>query len=224
MRKRLLIAAALVSILTVSVFADDVIWDNTDNGTSVEEVAFEDVETEELAGEDSAYVEEVFDGLEEYTEEYSEETEEVFTEEAYSEDASAVEVYVEETYSVETYSEEAYAEEVYAEEETASEQIVFEEEVSVELTAADEYSANEVTAEGGLVYTGEPQELITAREGEWLYSLDAETFNQEIPTAINAGEYTVYIKSMDGDEVETVKVAIAKADVTFTPPIPNTTK
>ena len=73
----------------------------------------------------------------------------------------------------------------------------------------------------GLVYTGEPQELIKYQEGDWLYSLDGETYTSDIPTAINAGTYTVYMRH--GENVETLTVTIAKADVIFTPPVANTT-
>ena len=72
----------------------------------------------------------------------------------------------------------------------------------------------------GLVYTGEPQELIKYQEGDWLYSLDGETYTSDIPTAINAGTYTVYMRH--GENVETLTVTIAKADVIFTPPVANT--
>ena len=80
-------------------------------------------------------------------------------------------------------------------------------------------SALEVAIEG-LVYTGEPQELITPQPGSWLYSLDGETYTEAIPTGVNAGTYTVYMK--EGETVETVTVSIAKADVVFTPPVANT--
>ena len=53
-----------------------------------------------------------------------------------------------------------------------------------------------------LTYSGESQQLVTAGEaygGEMQYSLDGETFSAELPTAINAGEYTIYYKVV-GDE------------------------
>ena len=74
----------------------------------------------------------------------------------------------------------------------------------------------------GLVYTGEPQELILPQPGSWTYSLDGETYTSELPTAVNAGEYTVYMKEGDTDPVS-ITVTIAKADVIFTPPVANTT-
>jgi hypothetical protein len=209
MRNRLVIAAVLASMLTVSVFADDMIWENADHEPVAGEIVFEDTETEELAGEDSTYAEQVFDQVEED-----------------SSEESLVEVFAEDVVTDEASADEAFAEEVYTEDETAGGENVFEE-VSAEETAIDEASGNEataVTAEGGLVYTGEPQALIEAGDDEWLYSLDGESFSPEIPTAINAGEYTVYIKSVDGGAVENVTVTIAKADVTYIPPIPNTTE
>ena len=97
----------------------------------------------------------------------------------------------------------------------------------------------------GLVYTGEPQALVTGPDdGTILYSLDGENYSPEIPTGVNAGEYTVYYKmtkateevqeadeaiaaeeaqeAVQDAETETVAiltVTIAKADVVFTPPI-----
>jgi hypothetical protein len=73
------------------------------------------------------------------------------------------------------------------------------------------------------MYTGEPQVLVKLQEGAWLYSLDGESFSLEIPTAINVEEYTVYMKEVE-EEALGVKVTIAKASVTFTPPVPNTTE
>ena len=69
----------------------------------------------------------------------------------------------------------------------------------------------------GLTYTGEAQALVSA-EGEWLFSLDGETYAAEIPAAVNAGEYTVYFKAAEDAEPQTLAVAIAKADVVFSPP------
>ena len=121
-----------------------------------------------------------------------------------------------------------YAESVFEEEETveqtASEdpEYVFEEDVVTEETAGDE-SASSATAVAveGLVYTGEPQALILPQPGSWTYSLDGEHFTDAIPTAINAGTYTVYLREGDTDPV-VITVCIAKADVVFTPPVANT--
>ena len=70
-----------------------------------------------------------------------------------------------------------------------------------------------------LTYTGEAQALVSA-DGEWLYSLDGENYGSELPTAVNAGEYTVFFKPAgDPDaEAQTLAVTVAKADVTFIPP------
>lgn len=76
-----------------------------------------------------------------------------------------------------------------------------------------------------LSYTGEMQALVSGPDdGTVIYSLDGETFSTEIPTAINAGEYTVYYKfSTEGDEetaeaIVSLAVTIAKADVILIPP------
>ena len=63
-------------------------------------------------------------------------------------------------------------------------------------------------------------QALVSGDGEWLYSLDGENFNNELPTAVNAGEYTVFLKPAgDPDaEAQALAVTVAKADVTFTPP------
>ena len=82
-----------------------------------------------------------------------------------------------------------------------------------------------------LTYTGSEQELITegvAFGGTMQYSLDGTNYSTTIPTATNAGTYTVYYK-VEGDEnhyntdVSTVSVTISKADaVVITGPTPKT--
>lgn len=122
-------------------------------------------------------------------------------------------------------------EEVTVDEETATEETVFEAEDTTtsfemeETEVSSESSSNAgVDAAQDLVYNGEAQALITATEAEENeYSLDGTNFSAEIPTGTNAGEYVVYIKNTAGDEIQTVSVVIAKADVIFTPPVPNTT-
>ena len=71
-----------------------------------------------------------------------------------------------------------------------------------------------------LTYTGEAQALVVAAEG-WLFSLDGETYSADIPTAINAGEYTVYFRLADDvdAEAQALVVAVAKADAAFIPPV-----
>ncbi len=56
-------------------------------------------------------------------------------------------------------------------------------------------------------------------EGAWLYSLDGETYSEQVPTAVNAGEYTVYFKASEADEPQAIAVTVAKADAVFTPPV-----
>ena len=80
---------------------------------------------------------------------------------------------------------------------------------SVEFTAP--------TAKENLVYNGEAQALIeagTAEGGEMQYSMDNETWSTDIPTATEAGEYTVYYKvvgdsSHKGIEAQSITVTIA---------------
>jgi len=75
-----------------------------------------------------------------------------------------------------------------------------------------------------LAYNGLDQELITAGEvagGTLLYSADGETFSAEIPTAKEAGEYTVYYRvDADGNhndvEKTAIAVSIAKANAAVT--------
>ena len=73
------------------------------------------------------------------------------------------------------------------------------------------------TAKENLVYNGEAQALIeagTAEGGEMQYSMDNETWSTDIPTATEAGEYTVYYKvvgdsSHKGIEAQSITVTIA---------------
>ena len=104
-------------------------------------------------------------------------------------------------------------------EESVFEQVVTEE--VAEAAAVDESSSVTAVAVEGLVYTGEPQALILPQPGSWTYSLDGETYTSELPTAVNAGEYTVYMKEGE-KEVLVITVTIAKADVIFTPRVANT--
>ena len=77
-----------------------------------------------------------------------------------------------------------------------------------------------------LVYDGSAQPLINAGsslDGNWKYSLDDSTWIDDVPTAIDAGDYTVYYKFVgdtnhnDIASASTV-VNIAKADATVTEP------
>ena len=55
----------------------------------------------------------------------------------------------------------------------------------------------------GLTYTGSPQALVTAgaaEGGELVYSVDGGSYSYNLPTAVNAGSYTVRYKVEAGDE------------------------
>ena len=134
---------------------------------------------------------------------------------------------VEETSDEETVFDEVSFDENSEEQEETVDESVFEELYVTEEVVSDESTVAASSPQGneGLVYTGEPQDLIDYQEG-WLYSLDGETYTSEIPTGINAGTYTVYMKE-DKEENEeaipiSITVTIAKADVIFTPPMANT--
>lgn len=83
---------------------------------------------------------------------------------------------------------------------------------------------NMPAAVANLVYTGSAQELVTAGVadgGTMQYKLGTDgTWSSDIPTATNAGEYTVYYKVLGddnhGDIAEaSVTVVVAKANSTF---------
>ena len=103
---------------------------------------------------------------------------------------------------------------------------------SVEVTIDKiDASVTAPTAKTGLAYTGEAKELIAAGSvvgGKMQYKLSAETeWSDNIPTATNAGTYTVEYKIVPDDnhnaaEGGEVKVTIAKADVTVTAPTAKT--
>ena len=86
--------------------------------------------------------------------------------------------------------------------------------------AKAEYDVTAPEAIAGLAYTGEEQALVTAgsvNAGTMVYSLDGENFSAEVPTAVNAGKYTVYYKVEESDNylaypVETVETEIAQAE------------
>ena len=80
-----------------------------------------------------------------------------------------------------------------------------------------------VTPKTNLAYTGEPQALLESAscslEGATIqYSLNNRDWKDTIPTGINAGNYTVYVKATDpsgqySDVTEHVTVTIDKADL-----------
>lgn len=113
-------------------------------------------------------------------------------------------------------TEEESTEEPADEEPADAVEIIAEEEVVTD-EALDAVVTLAPVALEGLTYTGEPQALVDG--AGYLYSLDGENFSEEIPTAINAGEYTVHYR-LGEDEPAQLTVTIAKADVVFTPPTP----
>ena len=187
-----IILAALILSMAVTVFAEEeLIWEEQ---AAVEETyAFEEEEQ-------SAVEEQIASEDPEYVFEEQETIEEHITEE----DVVSEEIAFDENADQAT--------------ELIQEESVFEEDVVTEETAAASTTA---VAVEGLIYSGEPQTLITPQPGTWLYSLDGEQYSADIPVGVNAGEYTVYMKN--GETVEVVTVTIAKADVVFTAPVANTT-
>ena len=87
-----------------------------------------------------------------------------------------------------------------------------------ELPAEEELPVQAQPVANALTYTGDAQPLVSV-EGTWLYSLDGETYSAAVPTAVNAGEYTVYFKAAEADEPQVLTVTVAKADAVFTPPV-----
>ena len=90
---------------------------------------------------------------------------------------------------------------------------------------ADATITNTPNAINDLVYSGEEQTLITegsAEGGKIVYSLDGNTFTEDVPTATNAGEYTVYYKVIgdenhnDVEETNSIVVIIKKATQSIT--------
>ena len=86
------------------------------------------------------------------------------------------------------------------------------------------------TAIAGLVYTGSPQALVTAGStdfGTLLYSTDGENYSADIPTATNAGTYTIYYKVEGSDnwnavDAQTVEVTIAYYNASLADIVDNT--
>lgn len=82
------------------------------------------------------------------------------------------------------------------------------------------------TAVANLVYTGSAQELVTAGVadgGTMQYKLGTDgTWSSDIPTATNAGEYTIYYKVLGDDDhadfvaEDGIVVTVAKANATLT--------
>ena len=202
MKKKMILAALLMS-MAVTVFAEEeVVWEEQDSHR------------------DMTYAESVFEEEEPVEQTASEEPEYVFDETAIIEEEIKDEDVVSEEIAFDENADQAT--ELIQEQSVFEEQVVTEDVAGDEGAAVDESSSATAVAVEGLVYTGEPQELITAQEGSWTYSLDGVTYTEEIPTGVNAGEYTVYMKEGDAEAV-VITVTIAKADVIFTPPVANTT-
>ena len=97
--------------------------------------------------------------------------------------------------------------------------------ISVTVAKAD-VTVTAPTAKTGLEYTGEAQELITAGTvsvGTMQYKVGEGEWSENIPTATNAGTYTVEYKIVPDDnhnaaEGGSVEVKIAKVDMVITHP------
>ena len=172
----------------------------------VEEVVEETTEeTLEAVTEESVFeIEEVELPLEEVTEETEEEV-------AEEEEETKEE---EETAEEETSEEEAAEEE--ATEEEATEEVAEEAEDEEVVAVLLEEAASIAPVALELTYNGEAQALV-AGEG-FVYSLDGENFSEEVPTAVDAGEYVVYYCT-EGGKIMQLTATIAKADVVFTAPV-----
>ena len=101
--------------------------------------------------------------------------------------------------------------------------------ISVTVAKAD-VTVTAPTAKTGLAYTGEAQELIaagTATGGKMQYKVGEGEWSDNIPTATDAGTYTVEYKVVVDDNYNepqggSVEVVIAKANVTVTAPTAKT--
>ena len=188
MKKKIILAALLMS-MAVTVFAEEeVVWEEqtaTEDVTYAESVFEEEtISEEQTASEDPEYV--------------FEEPAVTIEEEITDEDVVSEEIAFDENadQSIELIQEESVFEQVVSEE-------------VAEAAAVDESSAAASVAIEGLVYTGEPQELILPQPGSWTYSLDGETYTSELPTAVNAGEYTVYMKEGEKEVLVIIWVHIS---------------
>ena len=107
----------------------------------------------------------------------------------------------------------------------------FEAEAPISVTVAKaDVTVTAPTAKTGLEYTGEAQELIaagTVSVGTMQYKVGESEWSENIPTATNAGTYTVEYKVVvDGNYNEpqggSVEVVIAKTNATITAPTAKT--
>jgi len=92
--------------------------------------------------------------------------------------------------------------------------------ISVTVSAAANTLTTEPVAAAGLIYDGSEKPLLTtaaqAKHGTVEYSLDNTVWSSAVPSAINAGTYTVYYKVTATDEYAgisgSIDVTVAKAD------------
>ena len=98
--------------------------------------------------------------------------------------------------------------------------------VTVTVEAKTEPTVTAPTAVDGLIYNGEAQTLIGAgstTEGTTLlYSLDGTDYSTDLPSAVNAGDYTVYYKVKGNStyadvDAKSLTVTIGKKEVTAAP-------
>lgn len=96
--------------------------------------------------------------------------------------------------------------------------------VSISKGAADYIAPEAIT---GLVYSGEEQQLVSGGSSNVLYSLDNVNYSSDIPTGMNAKNYTVYYKVEEtsnryGFGPESIDVYIDKANPIYEAPIAKT--
>jgi hypothetical protein len=79
-------------------------------------------------------------------------------------------------------------------------------------------AVNAPTAVADLVYKGSAQALVNAGStdfGTLLYSLDGETYSEDIPTGTDAGTYTVYYKVEGSDNWNAVAAQTIEVTITY---------
>lgn len=92
--------------------------------------------------------------------------------------------------------------------------------------ATPQITAPEVNS--GLTYNGTPQQLITIPAttdgGTIEYSIDAASWAYELPTATNAGTYTVYYRAIGNENYEDVAQQTITATITKSTPVVTATE
>ena len=93
-------------------------------------------------------------------------------------------------------------------------------EASKEVTVIIQKAVNRITNSPSAIYylvaNDNPQELISegrATSGSLLYSLDGKTYSSSIPTAVDAGEYTVYYKVDESENYDAIDPASIKVTI-----------